>query len=197
MQGIDNDAVVEQMDRLAEAHQAYMDCYADRLVARGPTLSADGENHTGSVHVLEADSAEEAQRFAFEEPYWLAGLYASVRIARFQNALAGTMWDRPRPPRGSTSSLVLVTWQPQRSALAADSDAELLRRLAETEPLVFGGLLLSDDAGSSVGLAAALDADAERAPTVVARVGLPEPTTSITADRWQRGGRDQGSTSLA
>jgi uncharacterized protein len=53
-----------------------MDVHADALVARGPTLSADGTSHTGSVHVVEAATIDDARRFAFEEPYWLAGVYA-------------------------------------------------------------------------------------------------------------------------
>jgi uncharacterized protein YciI len=186
--GVDNDGATEQLDLLAVTHWAYMDGYADRLVARGPTLSPDGEHHTGSVHILAADSAEDAHRFAFGEPYWRAGVYASVTVARFHNAMAGTMWDRPRPPRGSTSSLIVVTWGPQPFTPAAHGDAQMLARLAETELLVFGGLLVSDDAASSSGMAAALDADAELAAALVAHIGLPEP---ITAYRWQRGGRDQ------
>ena len=67
----------------------------------------------------------------------------------------------------------------------------MLRRLAETHILVFGGLLVSDDAAMSVGLAAAFDADVEQASTIVAGIGLPEPTAPIIACRWQRGGRNQ------
>ena len=76
--GVDSDAATEQLDRLAEEHWAYMDGYVDDLVARGPTLSPDGEAHTGSIHLLSTSSAEEARRFAFSEPYQRAGVYASV-----------------------------------------------------------------------------------------------------------------------
>jgi uncharacterized protein YciI len=191
VRGVDNAAVTEQLDLLAETHWAYMDGYVDSLVARGPTLSPDGRDHTGSVHVLDASSTAEAQRFAFGEPYWLADVYASVTITRFQNALTGTMWDRPTPPRGSVSSLVVLTWQARPFAPAADTDAQILRRLAETDILVFGGLLVCDEAASSVGLAAAFDADADEASAIVARIILPEPTAAIMTCRWQRGGRSE------
>jgi uncharacterized protein len=191
VRGVDNAVVTEQLDLFAETHWAYMDGYVDSLVARGPTLSPDGSDHTGSVHVLDASSIEEAQRFAFGEPYWLAGVYASVTITQFRNALPGTMWDRPTPPRGSVSSLVVVGWQAQPLAPAADTDAAVLRRLADTEILVFGGLLVSDEAASSVGVVAAFDADADEASAIVARIILPEPTTAIMTCRWQRGGRSE------
>jgi uncharacterized protein YciI len=66
--GVDGENVNAQLERLAERHYAYMDAYSDRLVARGPTLSADGGHHTGSIHVVEVTSMEDARRFAFEEP---------------------------------------------------------------------------------------------------------------------------------
>ena len=168
-----------------------MDAHADRLVARGPTLSADGSSHTGSVHVLEADTIGAARRFAFDEPYWLAGVYASVTVDRFHNARGGTMWDRPRPAAGTPSSLVLATWPAQPFAAYADADAQVLRMLAEVDPLVFGGLLISDDGTRSSGLVAAVDAGTEQAASIVAGVGLPNTTTSVTSCRWQRGGRNQ------
>jgi uncharacterized protein YciI len=182
--GVDQPSVDEQLDRLAESHWAYLDAYADRLVARGPTLSADGEVHTGSIHVVEADSIEDAQRFAFDEPYWLAGLYASVTVTRLQPALDGTMWDRPRPAPGATSSLVLVDW-PEGPA-----DAQVARRLAGIELLVFGGLLISDDGTRSSGLVAAVDAAPDEAGRLVASVAGPA-STSVTSCRWRRGGRNQ------
>ncbi|HVM12935.1 MAG TPA: hypothetical protein VM287_01210 [Egibacteraceae bacterium] len=42
---------------------------------------------------MEAATIDDAQRFAFEEPYWLADIYASVTVSRFRSAEAGTMWD--------------------------------------------------------------------------------------------------------
>jgi uncharacterized protein YciI len=189
--GVDKEDVGEQLDRLAESHWAYMDAHVARLVARGPTLSADGTTHTGSVHVLDADTIEAARRFAFDEPYWLVGVYGSVTVDRFHNARGGTMWDRPRPPAGTPSSLVRVTWPAQPFAPTAERDAQVLRMLAELDPLVFGGLLICDDGTRSAGLVAAVDTGTERAASIVARVGLPNSTTSVTTSRWQRGGRDQ------
>lgn len=134
---------------------------------------------------------EDARRFAFEEPYWLAGIYDSLTIARFQTARDGTMWDRPLPKAESGSALVLVTWRGQLQASSADADRQVLRMLSEIDAVVFGGLLISDHGRHSIGLVAAVDADIGRAAALMAGVGLPGSTTSITSRRWRRGGRAQ------
>jgi hypothetical protein len=52
--GIDDDGVDARLDELGEAHWAYVDRFAEQLVALGATLSTDGTAHTGSIHVLDA-----------------------------------------------------------------------------------------------------------------------------------------------
>src|SRR5215475_5785130 len=78
----DKSGVEADMLELAEAHWSYMDRFADRLILRGPTLSDDGADHTGSVHVVNLADRASAERFATEEPYWLAGLYREVTTVR-------------------------------------------------------------------------------------------------------------------
>ena len=65
----DTDAILEE---LAEAHWSFMDGYADAMIAPGPTLTPDRTRHTGSMHIIDDDAAH---AFAFEEPYFLAGVY--------------------------------------------------------------------------------------------------------------------------
>ena len=76
-----------------EAHRAFMDGYADRIVARGPTLADDGETPTGSMHAVELPDEKAAPAFAFEEPFYKAGVYEDVMVRRWTNALDRTMWD--------------------------------------------------------------------------------------------------------
>ena len=59
-----------------EAHWAFMDQYDTRMIARGPTLTEDRTAPTGSMHIVDLESAEEAQHFAHEEPYARAGVFA-------------------------------------------------------------------------------------------------------------------------
>jgi uncharacterized protein len=188
--GVDKPSVGHRLDALAKEHWAYMDRYAERLVARGPTLSDDGVTHTGSVHVIEATSLDEARGFAFQEPFSRAGLYASVSVTRFQNALDATMWDRPLPPPGWTSTLVLVTWSTGQP-MAVMERAGTTWAMAELDRLVFGGLLISQDAATCTGLVAALDLAAQDAASLLAGVGPSGTVRSTVTHRWQRGGRNQ------
>jgi uncharacterized protein YciI len=43
-------------DELVEKHWSYMDQYQAQMIARGPTLTDDGETATGSVHIADLPS---------------------------------------------------------------------------------------------------------------------------------------------
>lgn len=66
-------------------HLAYIGGFDVRLA--GPMLSDDGERMIGSIIILDADSLDAAQAFAESDPYKLAGLFASVRIRPFRQAI--------------------------------------------------------------------------------------------------------------
>jgi uncharacterized protein len=88
-------AQVDHDPALDEEHWAYMDRFADAMVARGPTLAADRETWTGSVHILDLPSADAARDFVEREPYNRAGLFEHHTIRRFKNLLGRTMWEAP------------------------------------------------------------------------------------------------------
>lgn len=75
-----------------EAHWSYMDGYADAMIARGPTTATDG-TVTGSMHIVDLPDAEAVRVFAFEEPYYRAGVFGDVLVRRWRNGLGRTMWD--------------------------------------------------------------------------------------------------------
>ncbi len=87
----DKPGTVDALDRLAEAHWSFMDGYADRLLARGPSLSEDGAEHAGSLHIVRLATREEAEAFVYREPFHAAGLYAEVMIRSWQDLLGRTM----------------------------------------------------------------------------------------------------------
>jgi uncharacterized protein YciI len=89
----DKPGTEQALDRLSEAHWSFMDEYADRLKARGPSLSDDGEVHTGSLHIVQLATPEETEVFAYREPFYAAGLYQDVTIRRWENLLGRTMWE--------------------------------------------------------------------------------------------------------
>ena len=89
-------------DELNDRHWSYMDRFADGMTARGPTLAPDRETWTGSMHVVSLPSVSAVHAFVSEEPYELAGRFASHRTWRFTNLLGRTMWDhsgKPDEPR--------------------------------------------------------------------------------------------------
>jgi uncharacterized protein YciI len=189
--GVDRDGVDERLDELSEAHWEYMDRFAGTLVARGPTLSPDGMTHTGSVHAVEVADGEAARRFAFEEPFWRAGLYASVAVNRFYNAVNQTMWERPPASADAPSSLVLATWPPSPgSSGRLDEHWSLVTQWTDLERLVIGGFLLGDEGREVQGLVLAVDLAQQPAAYLAAQLLVPG-SAAVSVQRWHRGGRPE------
>ncbi len=69
------------------AHLAYFAEFGARLVLGGPLLDEAG-NPAGSMLVIEAGDAAEAEKIAAEDPYNLAGLFAEVSIIPFKTVIA-------------------------------------------------------------------------------------------------------------
>lgn len=196
VRGVDGENFVYGSSDLHEAHQAYMDLWTDRLVARGPTLSDDGEHHTGSIHVLRVEDRPTAERFAFEEPYARAGWYASVSVVSMVPLVSGTMWDRSRPDPEGPAAFISVTWSPrlvEQQGLTRVREAFVR---SDGPAWLFAGLVATDDGHRSVGLVGAVDlapTDAVRRLDLVlgnAEVGAAH----VEVRRWSRGGRQAGTT---
>jgi len=85
-------------DALLEEHWSYMDGFAESMIARGPTLDADRETATGSLHVLGLPGVDAAHEFVAREPNHRAGVYAEHSIWGFENcsdARCGSSRVRP------------------------------------------------------------------------------------------------------
>lgn len=61
------------------AHLAYIEGQVDKVIAAGPLLGEDGKP-MGSLLIMDFAAREEAERFAADDPYARAGLFASVAI---------------------------------------------------------------------------------------------------------------------
>jgi uncharacterized protein YciI len=194
VRGVDGQRFEYGASELHEAHQAYMDQWADRLVARGPTLSDDGEHHSGSIHVLRVEDRPTAEQFAFAEPYARAGWYASVTVSSMVALVGGTMWDRSRPDPEAPAAFVSVTWSPRPVEKAWSARVREAFIGSDGPPWLFGGLLTTDAGRRSVGLAGAV----ELAPTDAARRLEPVldrgDAVRVEVRRWSRGGRQAGTT---
>ena len=164
-------------DALLEAHWSYMDRYQARMVARGPTLAADGDTPTGSVHIVDLPDPAAARAFAFDEPNYQAGVYRDVLLRRWRNLLGRTMWDFPGGPTDGDRYLVLGLGAGQ----AADLDAP-----PDRDELIAYGPLLSDDGATWLGTAVLVGA---RDPDAARGILTPDRYAGIEVHSWQFGGR--------
>ncbi|WP_067170158.1 YciI family protein [Microtetraspora niveoalba] len=164
-------------DELLQEHWAYMDRYAAEMIARGPTLTDDGDTATGSVHIVDLPDPAAARAFAFDEPNYQAGAYRDVLLRRWRNMLGRTMWDFPGGRTGGKRYLVLGLGPGPAADLAVPADRD---------ELIAYGPLLSDDGETWLGTAVlvrAPDADAARA------VLTPDRYADIEVHNWRFGGR--------
>jgi uncharacterized protein len=163
---------------LIEAHWSYMDRYAARMIARGPTFADDGETPTGSVHIADLPDPAAARAFAFDEPNYQAGVYRDVLLRRWRNTLGRTMWDFPGGRTGGHRYLVL--------GLGAGPAADLTVPSGRDDMIAYGPLL-SDDGATWLGTAALVRAPgSDHARGVLTQ----DRYADIEVHNWSFGGRD-------
>ncbi|TDC66973.1 hypothetical protein E1200_15910 [Actinomadura sp. GC306] len=162
---------------MLEEHWSYMDRYAERMTARGPTFGPGGDTLTGSVHIVDLPDPAAARAFAFDEPCYQAGAYRDVLLRRWRNALGRTMWDFPGGPADGDRFLVL--------GLGAGGPADLDVPAGRDELIAYGPLL-SDDGAAWLGTAALLRAPGPDAARAVLTAGA---YAAIEVHAWTFGGR--------
>ena len=87
---------------LLKEHWAFMRRYVDAMIARGPTMSADGKAVTGSMHMVDLPDADAARVFAYDDPLAKGGVFEDIMVRRYHNVLGRTMWQfggDPKNPR--------------------------------------------------------------------------------------------------
>jgi uncharacterized protein len=164
-------------DELLEEHWSYMDRFQAELIARGPTLTDDGDTATGSVHIVALPDAAAARAFAFDEPNYQAGVYRDVLLRRWRNLLGRTMWQSAVDPDRGHRFLVL--------GLGAGPAVDLDVR-PDREDLIAYGPLLSDDGAAWLGTAALLQAPDAGAARELLTAGR---YAAIEVHSWDFGGR--------
>ncbi len=61
-----------------QAHMAYIETVLDEINVAGPLFDAAGVNMIGSLYTLRTQSLERARQIIENDPYHLAGAFASV-----------------------------------------------------------------------------------------------------------------------
>ena len=69
------------------AHLDYIKGFADNIVMVGPTLTDDGEGMNGSLLIMDFPDRAAAEAYAEGDPYFKAGLFATVTIKRWKKVL--------------------------------------------------------------------------------------------------------------
>ena len=151
-----------------------------QMIARGPTLTPDRTTWTGSMHIVDLPDAQAARVFAFQEPFYRAGVYGEVLVRRWRNALGRTMWDYPAEPGDDRRFLVVGRGKPGVEAARQALEAAQRRWFGEPvhrDGFILGGPLLSEDGAGWVGSA-----------LLVQRVTAPRWTPCWPARRMRRPG---------
>ena len=171
-------ADIEDDPALNEEHWSYMDRFAEGMVARGPTLAADRETWTGSVHILDLPSVDAAHQFVEREPYNRAGLFEQHLIRRFNNLLGRTMWESPGGPDDPRFMVIAHGPLPDVTALGR-------------ERLIVHGELLPPEEATPVGVALALQAPTRQAVDTLLGGGQARLDKQFDVEvlDWEFGGR--------
>ncbi len=178
-------------EALLEEHWSYMDGFAQSMIARGPTLGADRDTATGSLHVLGLPDVDAAREFVAREANNRAGIYAEHSIWLFENLLRRTMWEfsgAADEPRFLIIARPHEVQEGQTSRIPVppeDISVELRERL------ILYGALTALDAAEPVGVALAVQApDREAVDALLGegRLGL-DVLPEIEIHEWELGGR--------
>ncbi|MFI6506406.1 YciI family protein [Streptosporangium sp. NPDC050855] len=164
---------------LNDDHWSFMDGYGRLLIARGPTLSGDGDDaeSTGSLHIVDLPDAEAARRFAYEEPYHRAGVFESVLLCRFRTLQGSTMWDFTEAVDGHGRFLVITTGDSAPAPLTS-------------KHTILYGELLDLDGEARLGRAAMVEAPDPQAAAAM----LPAGDDRTEVHFWRFGGRPPSAT---
>jgi hypothetical protein len=154
-----------------------MDPFAERMTARGPSLAADRDTWTGSLHIVDLPDDRAAREFVEREPYNRAGMFAGHLVARFENLLGRTMWEFPEDP--SEPRFLVIAHRPVAFTDLPD------------ERLIFHGALSTLETGASAGVALALQAPGREAVEALLGEGPLRPGEDIDLEihDWEFGGR--------
>jgi hypothetical protein len=175
-------------DELLERHWSYMDAFAGSMVARGPTLEADRETATGSLHVVGLPSVDAAREFVAHEPNNLAGVYAEHLVFRFENLLGRTMWEFSGT---ADEPMFLIIARSEGDRATAHSRDHGSLSAALRERLILYGALTTLDDDRPFGLALAVRARDRDSARQLSAEAQPSAGAFLAVEvhDWEFGGR--------
>lgn len=82
----DKPASAELRTKTRNAHLAYLDAHADKLLAAGALISDDGTGGHGGILIVDTDERKVAEDFIAHDPFTKAGLFEKVTVTRWRKA---------------------------------------------------------------------------------------------------------------
>ncbi len=180
---------------LLKEHWAFMRRYGDAMIARGPTMSADGRAVTGSMHMVDLPDAGAARVFAGDDPLAKGGVFDDIMVRRFYNVFGRNMWQfggDPKNPRFLCIGEARPGTSAQGHALL-DAQRSYLGDAGRADRVIAFGPLLGADGERWEGTAILLETpDAAAAAALV--LGDPAAAAKLYARSellpWRFGGEE-------
>lgn len=179
---------------LLRAHWDFMRPYIGAMVARGPTMAADGRAVTGSLHIVDLPDADAAGVFAGDDPLARGDVFEDILVRRFRNLGGRTMWQFAGD---ATRSRFLFLGEARSAAAHGDAwpDAQC-RYLAVAEraaQVIVWGSLLGDDGVTWAGTAMLLETGDAAAAAALLRgdpAALGDAYDRTALHPWRFGGEE-------
>jgi uncharacterized protein YciI len=82
----DKQGVAELRQKLLEEHFAFLDRQKEKVLVAGSMREIPSDKPLGGLWIIEAESEEQVRDIFKDDPFWVNGLRASVRINRWVKA---------------------------------------------------------------------------------------------------------------
>jgi uncharacterized protein YciI len=90
--GFDAEGSAEKREKFVDPHLDALKKMnrAGKLFSAGPLMSSTNDNaeYCGSLLIIEAKDQKEAEAWFYQEPYYMAGVYAEVTIKPYIDAMS-------------------------------------------------------------------------------------------------------------
>jgi uncharacterized protein len=130
---------------------------------------------------LSAQSYADAEAFAMNEPYFLAGMYERLEVVRFESWLAETMWERVGDSDAGRSWLIIRR--------CPNAIAPVPPNPPVPASVLCGGWMLAPNGESTHGAIVLLDAPGDSVSTTISSLTKDLTDNTELVIPWRRGGR--------
>jgi uncharacterized protein YciI len=78
-----------------QSHRDYVDSYAAQVILSGPLLADDGVERRGQLFVLDVPGRQDAEEFIDNDPFTIAGVFATTEVRRFKLVFRRSQRETP------------------------------------------------------------------------------------------------------